>query len=56
MQEVSEVSRGLKSIAKELDLPVLPLSQLRHEVEKREERCEPEWSLANLRHQQNRSS
>lgn len=34
-QEISNISRGLKSIAKELDIPVVALSQLSREVEKR---------------------
>ncbi|UOF94489.1 MAG: replicative DNA helicase [Bacteroides sp.] len=34
-QEISNISRSLKSIAKELDIPVIALSQLSREVEKR---------------------
>lgn len=34
-QEIGNISRGLKSIAKELDIPVVALSQLSREVEKR---------------------
>jgi replicative DNA helicase len=35
-QEISEISRGLKAMAKELQVPVLAASQLSREVEKRE--------------------
>lgn len=34
-QEVSTISRSLKAIAKELDIPIIALSQLSREVEKR---------------------
>jgi replicative DNA helicase len=37
-QEISQISRDLKALAKELDIPVLALSQLSREVEKRGDR------------------
>jgi replicative DNA helicase len=38
VQEISEITRGLKSIAKELNVPVLALSQLSRAVENREDK------------------
>ena len=37
-QELSEISRSLKALAKELSIPVIALSQLSRAVEKRENR------------------
>jgi replicative DNA helicase len=38
VQEVSEITMGLKAIAKELDIPVLALSQLSRAVEQRDDK------------------
>jgi replicative DNA helicase len=38
VQEISEITRGLKAIAKELGVPVLALSQLSRAVEQREDK------------------
>jgi replicative DNA helicase len=46
VQEISNISRTLKAIAKELDVPVLALSQLSRAVEQREDKRP---NLADLR-------
>jgi replicative DNA helicase len=38
VQEISEITQGLKAIAKELDIPVIALSQLSRAVEQREDK------------------
>ena len=38
VQEISEITQGLKSVSKELDVPILALSQLSRAVEQREDK------------------
>ena len=44
VQEVSEITQGLKALAKELDVPVLALSQLSRAVEQRGDDKKPQLS------------
>jgi len=43
-QEISEISRGLKALAKELNVPIIALSQLNREVEARGGNMKPKLS------------
>ena len=38
VQEISEITQGLKALAKELNVPVLALSQLSRQVEQRDDK------------------
>jgi replicative DNA helicase len=43
-QEIADISSGIKALAKELEVPVVVLSQLNREPEKRERGAEPKLS------------
>ena len=38
VQEISEITQGLKALAKELNVPVVALSQLSRQVEQRDDK------------------
>ena len=44
VQEISQITRGLKSLAKELNIPILALSQLSRAVETRDKTGRPQLS------------
>ena len=48
-REVSEISAGLKAMAKELNIPVLVLAQLNRDVEKRQGKSQGKPVVSDLR-------
>lgn len=50
VQEISEMTRGLKNLARELHVPVIAVSQLSREVEKRESKKTTTFRPERIRH------